>query len=504
MVTRTPLLILISIFCGLLLPQALLAREYKALVIGDFHYNEDHLDNVTSDTNCRIDGKHEVKYTSDRAPWGRFGCDAPYSLVRSSIIKAKKMLPNPEFILVIGDLAAHKVSCTDSLNCDDKKREKLRRVLTNVTKELSLRFPMTPIIYTPGNTDMIIHNQVPKKDEKKAFYKFLYDIYIKNHPGNRVLDNSDNRNTFMDGAYFYHDVNSKVRVLSINSLYFFKHNNEDNDKKAAKNEMEWIESQLKSLHSAGRRAVILMHVPKDIDKSEKQANLWVGKYRRKYDELMVTYKDVVDLTITGHFHIARHRVHVQLVDTPHFDNIKSPFVDMISPLFANITYEQRVLKEYKYVLYHSTYVFRAVAPLNLNNPGFSYLHFDDNYKSKRIEEYTFDTRKSINATMSPDGGEFWTRLYDTETGLGLKDLSMEQLLDLHRRMLDYPPLILRYLMYSIGYSINYENMYYALDAFKNKRYLNNQEIGISYICPFNGFEECVMANPSSDLQMKDK
>eukprot|EP01022_Parablepharisma_sp_SALTPOND_P018899 TRINITY_DN3151_c0_g1_i1.p3 TRINITY_DN3151_c0_g1~~TRINITY_DN3151_c0_g1_i1.p3 ORF type:complete len:253 (+),score=16.65 TRINITY_DN3151_c0_g1_i1:89-847(+) len=227
-----------------LVVSAVFCREYQVVVMSDFHYNEDYVENITKQSNCKNEGKH-VAYDPDKAPWGRYGCDSPATFVRSAIMKAKRAVPNPEFIIVLGDLVGHGVSCEDEANCDQARKEKVKRTLSNVTKEISSRFPITPILHTMGNTDGFYHNQIPKKDEKAEYYSFLFDTYIKSHPGNRALDNADNRRTFMDGAYYYYDVNNKVRVLSINSLYFFEHNDEHNDPDTAKDQLKWIDQQLK-------------------------------------------------------------------------------------------------------------------------------------------------------------------------------------------------------------------------------------------------------------------
>ena len=423
------------IVCLWLCGQGAHTREYQAAVIGDFHQNEDYVDNVSARSDCKAEGKHVI-YTPDRAPWGRYGCDSPFSLVMSSLTRLKKVLPHPEFILVIGDLVAHGVSCKDESNCDPSQIAKLKRIITNVTKEVTSRFPLTPVLYTVGNTDVIYHNQVPKKKEKVAYYTFLYEVYIKNHPANQPIDNAENRKTFLDGAYYYFDANSLLRVLCLNSLYFFRHNDKHNDPDAADEQLSWLEKQLATLTSHNRRAVLLMHVPKDIDKSDSDIHLWYQKYLDRYNDIMKRYGKVVDVTASGHLHIARHRAHALLVNTKQCDNKKSPYVDIISQLYANISYEQRVENAYQYEGFHTIYIFRAVVPLDLNNPGLSILYFDEKFKSKRIEEHTFDLKKTINSSLKTDGDEYWTRLYDTETDLQLQDLSIEQLVNLHKRMLN--------------------------------------------------------------------
>ena len=230
------LLLIISFVTGI---------EYNIVILTDLHYNEDYMENIAEITNCKKKEKNIV-YTIDRAPWGRYGCDSPGSLVRSSIMKAQQVVRRPDVVLVLGDLAAHKVSCDVGSNCSKEKREKLKRVMSNVTKEISLKFPMIPIMHVMGNTDGVFHNQVPTTSEKNDYYGFLYDIYIKKHLGNKKLDTTENQKTFMNGGYYYYDLTNKLRILAVNSMNFFKLNDKNNDPNAAKDQMKWINHQLET------------------------------------------------------------------------------------------------------------------------------------------------------------------------------------------------------------------------------------------------------------------
>jgi len=474
------------------------SKHYQILILSDFHYHEDYLDNISPETNCKPEDTGTF-LTPDKAPWGRYECDAPYTLIRSAIAKAKSVLPKPDAILVLGDLVAHKIPCKVGKSCSDKKKEKVRRALANVTKEIGNKFVGTPILHVMGNLDGYYHNQVPSLADKNEYYTYTYNIFIRGHPGNHKIETPDNIKTFQNGGYYYYDLNTNVRILAINSMYFFKENEKENDNDAAKEQMKWIRNQLNSLSEQHKKAILFMHVPNEISKAEKDKTLWYSKFYEEYEELMLKYDKVVEMTITGHLHIGRQKVKARLTSTPQQDSSKvqygdTPYTTIITDLFTKISYEQRIQNNYDYLAFENTYVANAIAPLNNNNPAFTILTLDDQYKAKKLTVYSFDLPRSINSELYGTGDEYWSKLYETDSGLGMEDLSPKELVKLHGRILDNTKMTLRYLIYMMGHHISFKGMYYGLVGFHGKKYITPQEASISHVCPFDKFVECVL-NP---------
>jgi predicted phosphodiesterase len=472
------------------------SKNYEILILSDFHYNEDYVDNISHEADCKPE-KSSAFYTPDKAPWGRYLCDAPNSLIRSAIAKAKSVLPKPDVILVLGDLVAHKVPCKLGKSCSDEEKEKVRRALANVTKEIGNKFIGMPILHTMGNLDGYYHNQVPDLKDKNEYYQYTYNIFIRGHPGNRNLETPDNIKTFYNGGYYYYDLDTNLRILAVNSMYFFKENVKDNDNETAKEQMKWIKSQLKSLSEQHKKAILFMHVPNEISKAEKDKTLWHSKFYEEYEELMLKYDKVVEMTITGHLHIGRQHVRAKLVSTPQQDLSQVEFGDMpyatiITDLFTKISYEQRMQNNYNYIAYESTYTANAIAPLDNNNPAFTILTVDSQYKAKKLTVYSFDLPRSINSELYGTGDEYWSKLYDTDTGLGMEDLSPKELVKLHGKMLDNVKMTLRYLMLMMGHHISFKGMYYGLSGFHGKKYITPQEASISLVCPLDKFVVCIL------------
>lgn len=69
---------------------------------------------------------------------GQYGCDSPETLVNSMIANMKQMVPNPAFIVVSGDSAAHDMTMADTL-------ASIRYVMSSL-QDAYPRVPLYPVI----------------------------------------------------------------------------------------------------------------------------------------------------------------------------------------------------------------------------------------------------------------------------------------------------------------------------------------------------------------------
>jgi hypothetical protein len=130
---------------------------------------------------CQEGGNKDVTY----APYGRHGCDSPYSLFKSTLKKMVEVNANPDLVIVPGDLVTHIIpSKEDTFNLTNYGE--LKRVIENHTREVAMAFPNTPIIFTQGNDDYAINYQVPNKTYKLDYYSFLYKKIITEIKANAI------------------------------------------------------------------------------------------------------------------------------------------------------------------------------------------------------------------------------------------------------------------------------------------------------------------------------
>jgi hypothetical protein len=63
-------------------------------------------------------------------------------------------------------------------------------------------FPTTPLLFSIGNNDLMVHNQAPSQSSQAAYYQELKQIFFDEVQANAEIDTSD----FLDGGYFSHTI----------------------------------------------------------------------------------------------------------------------------------------------------------------------------------------------------------------------------------------------------------------------------------------------------------
>ena len=124
-------------------------------------------------------------------------------------------------------------------------------------KLIEKHFPNTLVLTNIGNNDGY-HSQAPDEDQKSAFYGFLYDIWFKDYPGNASITQSV-QETLMYAGYYRVDVSDTVSVLSMNNEYMDIDNDSSFQGSEASVQLDWLEAQLSTAGSSGRKFIISGH-----------------------------------------------------------------------------------------------------------------------------------------------------------------------------------------------------------------------------------------------------
>ena len=98
------------------------------------------------------------------------------------------------------------------------------------------------VVPTLGNNDNRLHDSATTDADKGEFFPFLYDLWITGLTGNASLVNDNKiKETFYNGAYYRVDVNEKVSVLALNSMYWGFDNEFAAEGKEPLDMMAWIQ-----------------------------------------------------------------------------------------------------------------------------------------------------------------------------------------------------------------------------------------------------------------------
>jgi hypothetical protein len=121
-------------------------------------------------------------------------------------------------ILVPGDLVAHGVPLNPSGSSGNYTL--LKETLARVAQSFIEYFPDTLVLPSMGNNDGKYHYSGTAKADKADYYGFFFQHWFLAHPANKKIPAlSMIEHTFKYGGYFRVDIDAKLSVLAVNTLY---------------------------------------------------------------------------------------------------------------------------------------------------------------------------------------------------------------------------------------------------------------------------------------------
>ncbi|KAI8342778.1 Metallo-dependent phosphatase-like protein [Chlamydoabsidia padenii] len=260
----------------------------KFLHITDIHVDPNYLAGSSPKKYCHRKSKKSSKNTA-----GKFGalhtdCDSPIALVDASFKFMKESLQDIDFIIYTGDTARH--------DRDDKIERKKSDVLDDhktVVNYFKKTYDVSTIklIPTIGNNDADEHNDLTPKS---SIYKSLESIW---KPFDLNLGD-----TFHKGGYFVQDdVVPGLRILNVNSMFFFKKNDAvkgcDKSGSPGGDQIKWIKKSLEAAKKDNVMVYVMGHVPPNDDDGSA---LFTSACYDQYYNLLGEYGDIIAGHFTGH------------------------------------------------------------------------------------------------------------------------------------------------------------------------------------------------------------
>ncbi|KAI9244703.1 Metallo-dependent phosphatase-like protein [Phascolomyces articulosus] len=400
----------------------------KFLHITDIHIDPYYQDEATIKSGCHFQAKkhHKKKKRKGKLAgyWGSptKGCDAPPRLAEHAIDWiGERWKEEIDFIVWTGDNARHDL---DSKNLPRTKKEilALNQAITYRIQEAFHRKDNTtiPIIPCIGNNDVHPHNRLQVTSMIETYSEMWRDFIPP-----------DQLPVFRQGGYYAIDIAPGLRVLVLNTLYFFNSNDLVNgcqDRDGPEHaHFEWIIDQLAMARRDRARVYITGHVP-PTDRTFYPACL------DRYIDISLEYQDV----ITGHFYGHVNRDHFNVLQKNQ-DRAKDK-VDITKT--TRDEFSSMLRKQYKRIQRDKSAVVVHVAPpiIPEYNPTFRINEYDTDPTSSNFGTWTKYTQYYIdlnyyNGKKHPEleSPQFYEE-YATDTEYGMKDLSTESWMDLAQRL----------------------------------------------------------------------
>jgi len=165
-----------------------------------------------------------------------------------------------DVILLTGDFAAHHIA----MPVDDADAEKtyvlLLETIGYLNELIAMKFPDTLVLPAFGNNDSKYHDNPIPDEDAPYFYGYIYNLWFKLLPGNASALSPEQLSkiyeSFEIGGYYRVDLNDKISVLSINTLYYDSERTRIDSTESGVQQMFWLQDQL-AFAEEGRKFIII-------------------------------------------------------------------------------------------------------------------------------------------------------------------------------------------------------------------------------------------------------
>ncbi|PHH89254.1 hypothetical protein CDD83_6421 [Cordyceps sp. RAO-2017] len=260
------------------------------------HYSDIHVDPLYmpgSSTNCNkpiccrpyTDDDKPGRSTSPAGPHGDHKCDVPISLEQSMYRAINEIAPDAAFSIFTGDIVDHALwNTTQSYNV-----QSIERAYTAMNDSLRL------VYGTAGNHEAhpvngIVPNAVGRDSQ------WLYDLL--SNEWSHWIDQAAAENAAKIGAYSVKSPAGNLRIISLNTNLYYRHNfwmYHDMDDKDPNLQIAWLVRELDAAEKAGENVYIIGHMPF----GERDALRDGSNY---LDQVVNRYSSTIAAMFFGHTH----------------------------------------------------------------------------------------------------------------------------------------------------------------------------------------------------------
>ena len=332
---------------------AVFAAGQRVLNVSDIHFNPFYEQSLVSSLQgaAATDWKGIFESSQD-AGLCSIGEETNYALLDSTLQAMAQAEPDPDYILLTGDLLAHHFSTYYQRITGDQTEAGLRsfikKTVTFLTDLISDTFQGRTVYYILGNNDAYNGDyQIAPEGQ------FLHDAaQILAQEFLPAGDRQEFISTFSVGGYYSLALpEDGTRVIGLNTNFFSTHYTDPGETQVGYDpgelELAWLESQLVQASAKGEKVMLLCHIPPGVDvystihnsQNSIQAvdtvtTFWQSQYLESFLEILGRYYNTIKAIYSGHTHMDDFRLfflpgeYVQPVAFVHI-------APAISPQFGN-------------------------------------------------------------------------------------------------------------------------------------------------------------------------
>jgi sphingomyelin phosphodiesterase acid-like 3 len=252
--------------------------------------------------------------------YGRYGRDSTWALLRSALDQMREVEPNPAFVILTGDLLAHRFrdkfqAVTRELD-EGRYRSFVAKIVTFVGDEIARRFPGRQVFLALGNEDSDCGDY--RLSPNGAFLEATLPLA-------RRLSGAAEDGAFTQDwrAGRFYDVASTavegLRVIAVNSIYLSAKYRDacGNAPDPGSETLAWLEARLAAAERIGETVWLVMHIPPGADAfatvrdgacTNGPVAMWDHDHTRRFLDLSRRYAHTIGAVFTGHTHMDEFRL----------------------------------------------------------------------------------------------------------------------------------------------------------------------------------------------------
>lgn len=261
--------------------------------VSDVHFDDSY--KIGSPANCEIGdwlGTHCCReYSIPKKPeraaskWGDFNCDTPFDLMNKSFTWMADMDPTPDFVIYTGDSPGHH-DLTQSI-------KKNLLAIQAVTEQM---FRFKQVYCNLGNHAPWPVDQLGAQPLSEYLTKRASQLWTQWLP-------NDATEQLKDSGFYAVKITPTVKLISLNTLWFDKHNLLINHKTVnTGNQWSWLVNELNSSRSANETVWLIGHVFPGSAES-------MSIYTKEMVQLVAEYNSTIRYQFWGHSHDDWHFVY---------------------------------------------------------------------------------------------------------------------------------------------------------------------------------------------------
>ncbi|CAG8918469.1 unnamed protein product [Penicillium salamii] len=236
---------------------------------------------------CRV---FEDKYAPGitKTPCGPFGnpkCDPPQVLQESMNAAIAEI--NPEFSIYTGDVVAHDVWLVNQAEA----LESFNNTFGQMEKTLG-------VVYAAiGNHDTAPLNLFPSKNVPNGHIQWAYNALAEDWHSLAGVSTVQSADDY--GSYSAIHPNSNLRIISYNSIFYYKFNfymYQEPMEKDPNGQFKWLINELQAAEDAGQRVWLISHIPPGVADH-------FHDYSHYFDQIVQRYEATIAGLFYGHTHM---------------------------------------------------------------------------------------------------------------------------------------------------------------------------------------------------------